>query len=136
MFVTVWMAILDIETGKLTCTNAGHEYPFIRTKDKGFRLYEDNSGQMVGVNPNAVFQDYELTLEKGDAIFVYTDGIPEAVDASDAMYGMDRLEEILNRIEDQSPEGILEGVSKDVDDFVHNTPQFDDLTMLCLEYNN
>lgn len=134
MFVTVWMGILNLRTGNLQCTNAGHEYPFIRTKDKGFRLYEDKRGQMVGVNPNAVFQDYELTLEKGDAIFVYTDGIPEAVNSSGEMYGMERLESRINDIEDQSPEGILRGIREDVDEFSKDTTQFDDLTMLCVEY--
>lgn len=134
MFVTVWMGILNLRTGNLKCTNAGHEYPFIRTKDKGFRLYEDKRGQMVGVLPGTNYEDYELSLNKGDAIFVYTDGIPEAVNSSGEMYGMERLESRINDIEDQSPEGILRGIREDVDEFSKDTTQFDDLTMLCVEY--
>ena len=127
MFVTVWMGILDLTTGNLKCTNAGHEYPFIRTQDEGFKVYKDKRGVMVGVDPDLRYEDYELTLNKGDVIFVYTDGVPEATNASDDMYGMERLEETLNSIEDKTPEGILKG-------FAENTTQFDDLTMLCVEY--
>ena len=134
MFVTVWMGILDLQTGIMQCTNAGHEYPFIRTKDEGFKVYIDKRGAMVGVNPEAVYEDYELTLEKGDAIFVYTDGIPEAINASEEMYGMDKLEQTLNSIEDKEPEGILRAVKEDVDNFAQHTTQADDLTMLCVEY--
>ena len=134
MFVTVWMGILDLTTGNLKCTNAGHEYPFIRTQDEGFKVYKDKRGVMVGVDPDLRYEDYELTLNKGDVIFVYTDGVPEATNASDDMYGMERLEETLNSIEDKTPEGILKGVREDVDKFAENTTQFDDLTMLCVEY--
>ena len=134
MFVTVWMGILDLQTGIMQCTNAGHEYPFIRTKDEGFKVYIDKRGAMVGVNPEAVYENYELTFEKGDAIFVYTDGIPEAINASEEMYGMDKLEQTLNSIEDKEPEGILRAVKEDVDNFAQHTMQADDLTMLCVEY--
>ena len=134
MFVTVWMGILDLTTGNLKCTNAGHEYPFIRTKDESFKVYKDKRGVMVGVDPDLRYEDYELTLKKGDVVFVYTDGVPEATNASDDMYGMERLEETLNNIEDKTPEGILKGVREDVDKFAENTTQFDDLTMLCVEY--
>ena len=134
MFVTVWMGILDLRTGIIKCTNAGHEYPFIMTKDEGFKVYEDKRGVMVGVNPDVSYEDYELTLNKGDVIFVYTDGIPEATNTSDDMYGMERLEETLNNIEDKTPEGILSGIREDVDHFTDNATQFDDLTMLCMEY--
>ena len=134
MFVTVWMGILDLTTGNLKCCNAGHEYPFIRTQDEGFKVYKDKRGVMVGVDPDLRYEDYELTLNKGDVIFVYTDGVPEATNASDDMYGMERLEETLNSIEDKTPEGILKGVREDVDKFAENTTQFDDLTMLCVEY--
>ncbi|MBE5898829.1 MAG: serine/threonine-protein phosphatase [Lachnospiraceae bacterium] len=136
MFVTVWMGILNLRTGNLKCTNAGHEYPFIRTKDEGFKIYEDKREKMVGVLPGTNYEDYELSLNKGDAIFVYTDGIPEAVNSSGEMYGMERLESRINDIEDQSPEGILRGIREDVDEFSKDTTQFDDLTMLCVEYKS
>ena len=134
MFVTVWMGILNVRTGVLTCTNAGHEFPFIRSRDGVFREFRDRHSLMVGVKAEAEYEDYELTLEPGDAVFVYTDGVPEANNAAGEMYGMTRLETVLNRVAGQSPEGILRGVRSDVDAFVDGAKQFDDLTMLCLEY--
>ena len=134
MFVTVWMGILDLTSGILACTSAGHEYPAIRSKDGVFRIFQDRHGIVLGVMKKAKYRDYELKLEPGDAIFVYTDGVPEANNAEGEMFGMKRLETALNRVAGQSPEGILSGVRADVDAFVGGAKQFDDLTMLCLEY--
>ena len=134
MFVTVWMGILDVNTGVLTCSNAGHEYPFIRSGDGVFRMFRDKHDIMVAVMERAKYKNYELTLQPGDAIFVYTDGVPEANNAAGEMFGMKRLEDALNRLADQTPEGILQGVREDVDAFVDGAQQFDDLTMLCMEY--
>ena len=134
MFVTVWMGILDVRTGAITCTNAGHEFPFIRDGEGVFRVLRDKHGLLAGVVGKAKYTDYELTLMPGDAIFVYTDGVPEANNAAGEMYGMERLEAALNRTDGQSPEGILRVVRSDVDAFVDGAKQFDDLTMLCLEY--
>ena len=134
MFVTVWLGILELSTGKLTCVNAGHEYPFLRAHDGRFRKLQDKHGMMVGAMEQAKYTDYTLSLEPGDSIFVYTDGVPEANNAAGAMYGMERLEAALNRLADRSPEDILHGVRRDVDVFVDGAEQFDDVTMLCLEY--
>ncbi|MBQ7535215.1 MAG: SpoIIE family protein phosphatase [Stomatobaculum sp.] len=134
MFVTVWIGILDVNTGVLTCSNAGHEYPAIRGQDGVFRIFKDTHGIPVAIRRKIEYRDYELLLEPGDAIFVYTDGVPEAENASGEMYGMERLKNALNRTEGQSPEGILQAVRSDVDTFVDGANQFDDLTMLCLEY--
>ena len=134
MFVTVWIGILEISTGKLTCANAGHENPFIRGCDGVFRMLRDKHGVMVGVTTKAKYTDYTLELSPGDAIFVYTDGVPEANDAAGKMYGMERLETALNQTAGASPEGILRAVRSDVDAFVNGAKQFDDVTMLCLAY--
>jgi len=134
MFVTVWIGILDVNTGSLTCSNAGHEYPAIRRQDGVFRIFKDRHDLMVAARPKIKYKDYELQMEPGDAIFVYTDGVPEANNASGEMYGMKRLENALNRTAGLSPEGILRAVHADVDAFVDGANQFDDLTMLCLEY--
>ena len=99
-----------------------------------FRIFQDRHGIVLGVMKKAKYRDYELKLEPGDAIFVYTDGVPEANNAEGEMFGMKRLETALNRVAGQSPEGILSGVRADVDAFVGGAKQFDDLTMLCLEY--
>jgi sigma-B regulation protein RsbU (phosphoserine phosphatase) len=135
MFVTLWMGILEISTGKLTCTNAGHEYPLIRGQDGVFRMLKDKHGIAVGTLPKIKYKDYDITLEPGDAIFVYTDGVPEANNTDGEMFSMKRIEETLNRHAKESPRGILEGVKADLDEFVNGAEQFDDLTMLCLEYH-
>ena len=134
MFITVWIGILEISTGKLTCANAGHEYPFIRACGGAFRVLRDKHGMMVGVSKKAKYTEYTLELSPGDAIFVYTDGVPEAKDAAGKMYGMERLETALNQAAKESPEGILRFVRSDVKAFVNGAKQFDDVTMLCLLY--
>ena len=134
MFVTVWMGILDINTGIMTCTNAGHESPIIRTGDGTYKIYKDEHGVMVGVSPKAKYSDYELKLAPGDAIFEYTDGVPEANNGAKEMYGMERLEATLNGIGKKSPKDTLKAVRESVNEFVDGAEQFDDLTMLCLEY--
>lgn len=134
MFVTVWLGILELSTGKLTCTNAGHEYPIIRGQDGVFRVYKDKHGLVIGAMSASKYRDYELRLAPGDAVFVYTDGVPEANNAAGEFYGMARLEAALNRIGDGGPKEILEGVRADVDVFVDGADQFDDLTMLCMVY--
>ena len=134
MFVTVWLGILDLESGVLTCSNAGHEYPFLRGGDGVFRVYRDRHGLVVGAMEQSRYRDYEIRMQPGDAVFVYTDGVPEASNEAGAFYGMERLESALNRLSGQNPRHILEGVKADVDAFTGEAKQFDDLTMLCLEY--
>ena len=134
MFVTVWMGILDLTDGRLVCSNAGHEYPFIRSAGREFRLLRDKHGLVLGGMENTVYQDYELKLEPGDAVFTYTDGVPEANNTAAELYGLNRLGQVLNRDPKSAPQGILERVKADVDRFAEGTDQFDDLTMLCIEY--
>ena len=134
MFVTVWLGILDLSTGLLTCTNAGHEYPVIRGQDGVFRVFKDQHGLVLGALARARYKDYEIRMMPGDAIFVYTDGVPEANNADGEFYGMERMEEALNAASNRDPEGILQGVKESVDAFTGEAMQFDDLTMLCLEY--
>ena len=134
MFVTVWLGILDLESGVLQCANAGHEYPVIRGRDGVFRIYKDEHGLVVGALDLSQYRDYEIRMEPGDAVFVYTDGVPEANNAVGEFYGMERLEEALNRIADGDPKAILQAVKADVDTFTAEAKQFDDLTMLCLKY--
>ena len=134
MFVTIWMGILDLRTGALTCTNAGHEYPAVCGQDGVFRIFRDRHGLVVGAMETIKYRDYELMLHPGDKVFVYTDGVPEANDPAGELYGMSRLEAVLNRISNESPENIISSIRADVDRFADGAKQFDDLTMLCLEY--
>jgi len=134
MFVTVWLGILELSTGRLTCANAGHEYPIIRGQDGEFRVYKDKHGLMVGAMKASKYQDYEIQLAPGDAVFLYTDGVPEANNAAGEFYGMDRLKATLNRISGTEPKEILEAIKADVAAFADGADQFDDLTMLCVVY--
>ena len=133
MFVTVWVGILEISTGKLTAANAGHEYPALM-KNGTFSLFKDKHGFVVGGMEGVRYREYELFLEPGDKLFVYTDGVPEATDSAGKMFGTKRMLDALNEEADASPQIILSHVSKAVECFVKDAEQFDDLTMLCLEY--
>ena len=134
MFVTVWLGILEISTGHVVAANAGHEYPAIKSADGGFELFKDKHGLVVGGMEGLRYREYELQLEPGSKIFVYTDGVPEATNADEEMFGTDRMIEALNTDPGAAPRQILKTVRSAVDDFVKDAEQFDDLTMLCLEY--
>ena len=134
MFVTVWLGILEISTGKLTAANAGHEFPAICKKGGSFELYKDTHGFVVGGMEGVHYKGYDLQLNPGDKLFVYTDGVPEATDGSGEMFGTDRMIETLSSCTDNTPKEILQGVRSAVDSFVGDAEQFDDLTMMCLEY--
>ena len=133
MFVTVWLGILEISTGKLTAANAGHEFPAICEKGGSFELYKDTHGFVVGGMEGVHYKGYDLQLNPGDKLFVYTDGVPEATDGSGEMFGTDRMIETLSSCTDNTPKEILQGVRNAVDSFVGDAEQFDDLTMMCLE---
>ncbi len=135
MFVTVWLGILELSTGKLTAANAGHEYPAIKKPDGDFELLKDKHGFVIGGMEGMRYSQYELTLEAGSKLFLYTDGVPEATDKSSELFGAERMIDALNVKKDSSPKDILKNVRESVDGFVKDAEQFDDLTMLCLEYN-
>lgn len=134
MFVTIWLGILEISTGRLTAANAGHEYPVLMRAGKDFELYRDKHGFVIGGMEGAEYSQYELQLNPGDKLFLYTDGVTEATDANKELFGSGRMIAVLNERKDTSPTQMLEGVRRAVDDFVKEAEQFDDLTMLCLVY--
>ena len=134
MFVTVWVGIVEISTGKLTASNAGHEYPVIKRADGQYEIYKDKHSLAVGAMEDTVYSEYEIMLGKGDRLFLYTDGVPEATDSDENMFGSRRMLDALNSTPDADPEGMLNSVKNAVNDFVQNAEQFDDLTMLGFEY--
>ena len=134
MFITVWLGILEISTGKLTAVNAGHEYPVLKRADGRFELLKGKHGLVIGAMDGVKYKDYELQLCPGDKLFVYTDGVPEATDANNNLFGTERMIAALNTAAEDNPEQILKRVRGAVDAFVKDAEQFDDLTMLCLEY--
>ncbi len=135
MFVTVWLGILEISTGHLYYANAGHEYPAICRKGGEFELMIDKHDFVLGGMEGMKYTDHELYLRKGDKLFLYTDGVPEATDKDNKMFGTDRMLDALNSDPEADPEQILENVRSHVDGFVKDAEQFDDLTMLCIRYN-
>lgn len=134
MFITVWLGILEISTGKLTAANAGHEYPVLRRAGGQFELLKDKHGLVIGGMESAKYREYEIRLEHGSKLFVYTDGVPEATDSENSMFGTGRMLAALNAEPDAAPEQVLKNVRRAVDGFVKDAEQFDDLTMLCLEF--
>ena len=134
MFVTTWIGILELSTGKVTCASAGHEYPAIYHDGK-FELFKDRHGFVLGGMEGVRYREYEIQLDKGDKFFVYTDGVPEATNANNELFGTDRMIDALNIKADAGPKEILNNVRVSVDEFVGTAEQFDDLTMVCLEYS-
>ncbi len=135
MFVTVWMGILEISTGILTAANAGHEYPALKQADGSFELFKDKHGVAVGAMDGIRYRPYTIQLTPGSKLFVYTDGVAEATDSNEQLFGTERMITALRKADNGTPEEVLQAVKSDVDEFVGKAPQFDDLTMLCIRYH-
>ena len=135
MFVTVWLGILELSTGILTASNAGHEYPAMRKPNGIFELYRDKHDFVIGGIAGVKYHEYKIQMEKGSMLFVYTDGVVEATDTNNELFGTDRLIDALNSAGDDTLQSVLNYVDSTVSHFVKDSPQFDDMTMLCLRYN-
>ena len=134
LFVTVWLAIVEISTGKGIASNAGHEHPALKHKDGEFELITYKHSPAIATMPGMKFRQHEFQLLPGDILFVYTDGVAEATDANDTLFGPERMLKALNREKDAHAKKIVENMAAGIDDFVEDAPQFDDITMLCFEY--
>ena len=132
-FVTAWMGILEISTGIMTCVNAGHEAPFLKTKDGIFRKIEGESGFVLAGMEDMPYTQYQIQLNQGDILYLYTDGVSEATDSKDELFGGERLEASLNAHAECEPHDLIKSVKTDIDMFVKEIPQFDDITMLALK---
>lgn len=130
MFVTVWLGVLEISTGKVTAANAGHEYPMLKKADGKFELFKDKHGFVVGGIDGIKYKEYEFTIEKGGALFLYTDGAAEATNAEEMLFGTDRMLDALNTDPQADAKTLIFNMKKSVDEFVGEAPQFDDITML------
>ena len=135
MFVTVWLGILDLRTGILRASNAGHEYPAIKQPGRMFELFKDKHGFVLGGMAGIKYKEYEIQLEKGSVLFLYTDGVAEATNGKNELFGTERMLEALNQDPEADPPVILENVMDGINGFVAGEEQFDDITMLCLRYN-
>ena len=134
MFVTAWMGILNIRNGKILFANAGHNHPLVKHSDGTFEYLKSRAGFVLAGMEGVRYRKNELVLEPGDAIYLYTDGVTEATDLNEELYGEDRLHSILEKYKDETMEVICSEIKKDVDLFAGEAPQFDDITMLALKF--
>ena len=134
LFITAFEGVLDLVSGEFRFVNAGHEIPYICKKNVKFEPYKIRAGFVLAGMEGMRYKCGEMQLEAGDKIFQYTDGITEAANVRMELYGMDRLTAVLGENSDLPPGELLPAVKRDIDNFVGEAPQFDDITMLCLEY--
>ena len=134
LFITAFEGVLDLVTGEFNYVNAGHEMPFICKAGDNFKFHKIRAAFVLAGMEGMKYRAGSMTLEPGDKIFQYTDGVTEATNVNNELYGMDRLGTILNKVKEKTPHEILPAVKQDIDEFVGEAPQFDDITMLCLEY--
>ena len=134
MFVTAWMGILDIPSGKLQFANAGHNPPLLKKADGGFEYLKTRAGFVLAGMEGVKYPVGEIMLSKGDRLFLYTDGVTEATNVENNLYGEDRLLKIINQYSDMDAKAFLTMLKSDIDDFVGDAPQFDDITMLMFDY--
>lgn len=134
MFVTAWIGIIDLKTGKMLCANAGHEYPVVMRAGEEYSVLKDRHGLVLAALEIVTAKDYEIAMKPGDRIFVYTDGVPEAINTAEEAYGLDRLVSTLNTLRDQPEERVLKGTLEDIRSFADGAEQFDDITMIGFTY--
>ena len=134
-FVTVWLAIFEISTGRGLASNAGHEHPALwREKDGTFELVKYRHSPAVAVMAGMKFEEHEFRLEPGDMVYVYTDGVTEASNRSDELFGEERLQDALSSCGGDAPGRVLGAVRDSIREFVDGADQFDDITMLAMKY--
>ena len=134
MFVTAWLGVLDITTGKVEFVNAGHNPPLVRREGGAFEYLKTRPGFVIAGMEGVKYRKNEFYLAPGDEIYLYTDGVTEATDTNDALYGEERLKTLLDGLHGCSGEQVCRAVKDDIDAFVGDAPQFDDITMLHLKY--
>ena len=134
MFVTAWMGILDITTGQVKFANAGHNPPLLKRANGSFEYLKTRAGFVLAGMEGVRYRVGELTLNPGDRLFLYTDGVPEATNAENKLYGEDRLLSFMNQNTTMEAVKLLPALKANIDEFVGEAPQFDDITMLMLDY--
>lgn len=134
MFVTAWMGVLNLKTGKVVYVNAGHTKTLLR-QGGSYSYVEGRSGFVLAGMEDTQYAEQELYLKPGDALFLYTDGVTEANDAGGMLYGENRLLRRMNRYPELEPEETIAAVLEDVQAFQGEAEQFDDITMLAFRYN-
>ena len=134
MFVTAWMGVLDIKTGNLKYANAGHNPPLIKQANGDFEYLKTRAGFVLAGMEGVTYRVGEITLCPGDRIFLYTDGVTEATNIDNKLFGEERLKSFLNRNVTVKSDELLPSLKANIDEFVGEAPQFDDITMLMFDY--
>ena len=134
MFVTVWMGVLDLRTGVMEFACAGHNPPVIRHADGSVEFAKCKAGLVIAAMEGTRYKRQELTLKPGDTLFLYTDGVTEATNADEKLFGEERLLQALREVGDREPAEICPFIKSKIDEFVGDAPQFDDITMLALKF--
>ncbi|MBR6381519.1 MAG: serine/threonine-protein phosphatase [Lachnospiraceae bacterium] len=134
LFVTVWLAVLELSTGKGVAANAGHEHPAICRAGGQYELVKYRHSMAVAVMEEMPFPEHTFELHPGDRLFVYTDGVAEATNAHEELFGTDRMLDALNKDPQAEPKQVLKNVMEDIREFVGEAEQFDDITMLSFRY--
>jgi serine phosphatase RsbU (regulator of sigma subunit) len=134
-FVTAWLGILELSSGKLVYASAGHEYPAASLSGGDFVIYKKKNAPPLGTMENLKFRGGEITLSAGDTVYIYTDGVTDAMDAKKELFGLDRMLDTLNANVNADLKTIDDSIRESIKDFVKDAPQFDDITMLSIRYN-
>lgn len=134
LFITAFEGVLNLVTGEFQFVNAGHEMPFIAKSGGVYEPHKLRAGFVLAGMEGMKYESGSIMLSPGDKIFQYTDGVTEATNASHELYGMERLTDVLAKNTSKSPAQLLPAIKADIDAFVGEAPQFDDITMLCVEY--
>ena len=135
MFVTAWMGILDLNTGNVQFANAGHNPPLLKRADGSFEYLKTRAGFVLAGMEGVRYRAGEIILNEGDRLFLYTDGVPEATNVENKLYGEDRLLSFMNQNASMEATKLLPALKSNIDEFVGEAPQFDDITMLMFDYN-
>ena len=134
MFVTAWMGILDLTTGNVQFANAGHNPPLLKRADGSFETLKTRAGFVLAGMEGVRYRVNEITLNEGDRLFLYTDGVPEATNVDNTLYGEDRLLSFMDKTASMEATKLLPALKANIDEFVGEAPQFDDITMLMFDY--
>ena len=136
MFVTAWVGIIDLKNGEMVCANAGHEFPILLRENGEYEVLRDDHSLPLAAIEGMQTKEYYLKLNPGDRIFVYTDGVPEAINDKKEQYGIVRLVNVLNENKNVAFKELLPMIRQDVADFANGEEQFDDITMLGFIFND
>ena len=134
LFITIWFGVLDLRTGIVTYATAGHEYPAVKLGNGNYELIRSDNQPPVGTAENMEYEDLTIDMSGGGSLFLYTDGVTDVKNEAGEHFGIEKTIELLNKTNGDSPEAVISGVSRGIDDFVGSTERFDDTTMLCVNF--